>query len=343
MKSRLARHALLVVPAMLLAACGGGGGGGGGGDSGNTATGSTLVISSSNAKPVAADGLDASTNTAGAGAGTSLVTGVQVDAGSAPSVRLSSVALALAGKAGNRPALATGVTVNETAACSLGGSVNVSGSVAGGSGLATGDSMTVTASNCSEVIDGVSTTLSGVMSLTVNGGSFNPDVTTAQQVTMSLALKSLSVTSNGVRDVADGDLKIELNQLNASATTSTLTGASLSNSYTRAGVTRSTTLKDFRIVQEATGTQLRSNVAATVVSNNPRIGSNVSYQVSTPTPVVTDLSLVLSGTVKVSGANSSLVLNVTSLNNFSLQVDGNGDGTVDSTITATAAELRDLL
>jgi len=343
MKSRLARHALLVVPAMLLAACGGGGGGSDSSPPGNIATGATLVISSSNAKPVAADGLDASTNTGGANAGASLVTGVQVGAGNASSAKLSSVVLALAGKAANRPALATGVTLNETGACGMGGTVSITGNVAGGSGLVAGDTMTITANNCTEAIDSAVATLNGGLTLTVNGGSFNPNVTTAQQVTMSMVLKNLSVASLGVTSVSDGDMKIELSQITASSTNSTLSGASLSNTYTRSGSTRSSALKDYRIVQESTGTQVRTNMTATVVISNPRIGSNVTYQVSTPTPVVTDLSLVLAGKVKVSGNKSSLELSVTSINNFSLQVDSNGDGTFDSTSTVTATELRDLL
>ena len=80
-----------------------------------------------------------------------------------------------------------------------------------------------------------------------------------------------------------------------------------------------------------------------MVTSNPRIGNNVVYNVSTPTPILTDLSVVLQGSLKVEGAKSSLLLTVTTPNNFTLQVDTNGDGTYDSTTTTTKAELQGLL
>ena len=344
MASKFVRPALLV-PALLLAACGGGGGGGDSSSSGGGGASATLVVTSTNAKPVAADGLDASSSAGGASIGASLVTGVQVDTGAAPSVKLSSVALALAAKAAGRPALATGVVINPTTEpCSNGGTITISGNVSGGSSLVAGDTVNVTASNCTEVIDFATTTLDGATTITVTAGNFNPEATTfPQQITMNVAARNLSVASNGVTNVSDGEVKIELRQLSATASTSTLSGAALSNTSTRGGSTHATALRNFQVVQESVGSQVRSTVSATVVTNNPRLGSNVVYQLSTPTPLVTDLALVLSGSIKVTGSNSSLLLSVTSIDNFSLQVDSNGDGSIDATSTATTAELRGLL
>ena len=341
---KFVRHALPVIPALLLAACGGGGGGSSA-PAAPAGVSSTLVVSSANAKPVAADGLDAAANGGSAAGGASLVTGVQVDVVAAAPAKLSSVALVLASKASSRGALATGVAVNETAACSGGGSMTISGNVSGGSSLVAGDALTITGSNCTETVDGGSATINGSMTLTVNSGSFSTDTLSyPKQITMTISANNLTMTSNGVSTASNGDMKIQLTQTSATAASSMLSGTSIANTTTAGGGTRSATLKNYSIEQQTSGTQTQTRVAdATVVASNTRLGSNVIYKLSTPTPIVTDLALVVSGSVKVTGANSGLLLTVTTVDNFNLQLDSNGDGSYESTTATTTAELRGLL
>jgi hypothetical protein len=307
----------------------------------------TLTVTSANAKPVAADGLDASANTGAAQVGTSLVTGVQVDTGAGSTVAvpgLSQIALQLAAKALHRPGVATGVAVNETAACTSGGTITITGNVSGSNAVVAGDNLTITANACSEVVGNATTpsVLNGTMSIVINAGSFSDTAAFPQHIAMAINA-NLTVQTLDVSDLTVGDMRIDLTQTSATERSVSLSGASLSNAYTRSGATRSVALKNYSFTQTTTGTQARTNVTASVVTSNPRIGSNVVYTVSTPTPIVTDLSVVLQGSLMVQGAKSSLLLTVTTPDNFTLQVDTNGDGTYESTTTTTHAELQGLL
>ena len=351
MKDRFTRFAMLVLPALVLAACGGGGGGGGGGGSSSNASTTTftptLAISSTNASSVAADGLDASTNAGAAQAGANLITGVQVDAGTPVMVpSLSEVALKLARMAaGKAPSLATGVAVNETDACTYGGTITITGNIASDTSVSAGDTISISASNCAEVIGNSTsvTTLNGAMAITVTAGTISDSAVYPQNITMALTATSLSTSTLGVVDVSDGDMTIALQQISATAANATISGNSLTNTWTHGSVTRSVALKNYKIAQGTNGTTVRSDVTATVVTTNPRVGSNQVYTVTTPTPIVRDLAIVASGSLKVTGASSSLLLTVTTPNNFTLQVDANGDGTYESSSTVTMADLQGLL
>lgn len=345
MKFLSMRTVLLAASAAILAACGGGGGDGGG-SSGSAATGSTLVISSANAKPASADGLDASTNLGAASTGADFATGVQVQAtpGAQP-VQLSSVGLQLARRSLGLPALATGVSLNSTLACALGGTLTVSGNVANPGRLAAGDAMTFTANGCAETVDGVLAMMSGVMAISVLSGSFTDPVPSyPQQIVMTLVTTNFGVTSAGTTTIANGDLRIDLRQTSATSSTTILTGSSLANSYSRPGSTRSVTVQNFRMEETATGNSSSTTMSATVTTNNPRLGSSsVTYQLTTPTPVVVTGVAVASGSVRVQGASSALLLTAVAPDTFTLQVDANGDGNYETNMSTTDGELQSLL
>jgi hypothetical protein len=350
MKFRFEARALLVIPALVLAACGGGGGGGGddGGGGGTPALESTLVVSDGNAKPVAADGLDATSNGAAVSAGGGLITGVQVSPsapGGVVAPSLPSVAFKLATMAANRPAVAAGVVITpQTEVCALGGTITVSGNVSGGSSLVAGDTLSITANNCTETVDYAATTLNGSLRIDISRGRFDPNSTSyPKSITMQLTASNLAMDRLGVVNVSTGDMKIELNQTSASTAVTTLSGNSLTNTWSHDTVTRSSSLRGYRIRQESFGSQLTTNIQASVVSSHPLIGTDVVYQVSTPRPLITDLALVVSGSIKVTGVDSGLLLTITTVDNFTLEVDADGDGTYETSTTTTTAELRGLL
>lgn len=337
---------LLVVPVLLLSACGGGGGGGGGGSS-TTVTG--LVITSANSKAVAADALDNSTDNTTAQAGTSLVTGVQVDDGSSPGPRkLASVGRALLGMLPARSAVATGVAIDQSGACAISGSIRLTGNMADATGntLNAGDQITLTASSCRAVVDGQDTTVNGTLAIAVNSGSFNGSaVTYPTRIVMTFTTTNFSVVAGGETTVSNGDLRIDLNMLSATSEDIVLSGTSLSGSHTSSSGTRSSTLKNYNVSIQVRGTTLTETIAATVESSNSRLGSGVvSYTISTVTPLeYSEAGDVSSGVLKVTGSNSALLLTVTSTNNFKVETDANGDGTYESSTTSTRTELESLL
>ena len=346
MKSPLIR-AVLLVPVLVLSACGGGGGGGG-----SAATPATpLAISTANSKAVSADALDNSTDTTTASTGTALVTGVQVDAGSTTGARkLVSVGRALLAMAPARPALATGVAVDDTGLCQISGTLRIVGNVADPTGntLNAGDQITLIANSCSAVVDGQTVTMNGSFAIAINSGSFNPNaVSYPTRLVMTFVTNNFVLVEGAERMTSNGDLRIDINMLSATSEDIVLSGSSLSDTHSNSSGSRSSTLRNYTENLQVRGTTITGTVTATVESTNSRLGSGpVSYSISTVTPLAySEAGDVSAGVLKVTGANNSaLLLTVTATNTFKVEVDANGDGTYESsTPGVTKAELEALL
>jgi hypothetical protein len=333
------RATLSCVPALALLACGGGGGGGGGGTGAPSATG--LVITTANAPAVAAEALETSTNTDAATAGGQFVTGVQIDggAGSHPQL-LAGASLALLARPQAGGTVVAGAVVSEP--CLGGGTVTVDATTSGAPYMMAGDSLRISASNCTESIDGTTMVMNGSVSITVTSGSYDPGSPVyPKSVTLRIVTSNFSVGASGQTEVFDGDLTLALTESSATSSSLTATSASLSSTV---GSHRMK-LSDYRLEVAETSTQATLSVSATVETNNGRLGSTpVRYTLATESPVkVTSAGVVTAGSIRVNGSGSSLLLTVTSTDAFTLQVDTNGDGTIDSTRTITRAELNTLI
>jgi hypothetical protein len=348
MKSRLVRSALLILPAMLLAACGGGGGGGGTPPPATNSTASQVVITSSNSQAVAAEVLETSTNIDAAQVGTGIVTGVQVDAGGggAPNaIVLATVARDLLSKS-TGPAMATGATVTRN--CQFGGTLTVTDTSASSTVAQTGDQFSVSASNCLDPLGntGTQTLLNGSMTLTVVSGSFDSSSNVfPKNVNLRLVASNFAVTQGGVKSTSNGDLSIGISESSASNSTLSLSSTSLSNTVEKSGAAAHTiTLKNYNHTVAVTNTQATVSISATVESNNARISSGTfSYTLSTVAPIVITSSGYVGGSLKVTANNSGLLLAVGTPNNFTLQVDTNGDGAFESSTSVTRAQLEALI
>lgn len=335
---------LLIIPVLLLSACGGGGGG-----SSTTAPATPLRISVANSLAVAADALDNSIDTTTARTGTSLVTGVQVDGGPTAGPRkLVSVGRTLLALVPPRPALATGVVVDDTAACNGGGSLRVVGTVADPTGntLSAGDQVTLIANACSAVIDGQATAINGSLAIAINTGSFNPNaVSYPAHIVMTFTTNNFSVAIGAETLVSNGDLRIDLTMNSATSEDILLSGSSLAESHGSSAGTRSSILKNYNETLLVRDTGIIASITATVESTNIRLGRGaMSYTISTVTSLTyTEAGDVSAGVLKVTGSNSALLLTVTATNAFRVEVDANGDGTYESSATTTRAELESLL
>ncbi|MBA2965163.1 MULTISPECIES: hypothetical protein [Ramlibacter] len=337
--SRLMRAGLMCLPALAVLACGGGGGGGGGGAPAAPSA-AALVITAANAPAVAAEALETVTSTDAATAGGQFVTGVQIEGGggSRPQL-LASASLALLARPQASSTLAAGAVVSQ--ACTGGGTISVDATTSGAASMVAGDSLRITASNCSESVDGTPTVLNGRMSIAVTSGSYDPNSPVyPKSVTLRIVSSSFSVGASGQTEVFDGDLTLALTDTTATSGTLTATSASLSSTVGA----RRITLGDYRLQVTHTSVDSALSVSANVESNNGQLASTpVRYTLTTETPVkVTSAGLVTAGSIRVSGSSSSLLLTVTSTDAFSLRVDSNGDGTIDSTRTITKADLQAL-
>jgi hypothetical protein len=348
MKSRLVRNACWIVPVMLLAACGGGGGGSAPAATPTptpTPTANQFVVTDSNAQAVAAEVLETSTNIDAAQIGTGIVTGVQVDSGGATNaVILSQVARDLMSKS-TGPALATGATVTRN--CQFGGTLVVTDTSASSSVAQAGDQFSIVATNCLDPLGstGTQVLLNGSMTLSVVSGTFDSSSSTfPKNVTLRLVASNFAVTQAGVKSTANGDLTMGISETSASDSTLSLSAASLSTSVEKSGVSHTITLKTYTHTVAQTSTQATVSITATVESNNPRLGaSGISYQLSTLSPIVITSAGYTAGSLKVVASQSGLQLGAVPTNNFSLQVDTNGDGGFETTTSVTRAQLEALI
>jgi len=341
--------ALTLISGLVLVACGGGGGGGDGGTSSTTAGPAAVVITESTAKPVAANALGAVQGTSATDSA-GLLTGVEVQGeGVANPASLRAMAqtarFASSSLAGRGGSLATGVSSTETIACPLSGSLTLSGTVSGSEGMVAGDSVTLTANSCSmDMGNGETATMNGSLAFTVVSGSITG--TLPMHVVFTMVASNFSITSGGTTVAVNGDLRMDLTITSTSETIVT-SGASLSNTLTEGGTTHTDTLKNYTQTVTYSGTGVTGSMSATIESSSTRLGSGGgSYTITTPTPLVwNDSSGTLSsGVIKVVGANGSqLVMTVNSSTSVTIQIDANGDGTFESTVSSTQAELRNLL
>lgn len=334
-------RALALVSTLMLAACGGGGGGGSGTPAPAPAGPQAVVITETNAKPVAASALDATQNTSATGGG-ALPVGVQVDtSAAAPTVlQLIAQSVRLAASSNALAALPAAVAINQTVSCTYSGTVTLSGQVASSSGLSTGDTLTLSMSNCSET---PGTSLSGQLSMTVQSGSLT---SVPFHVVILTTATNLTAVTGGTTLVANGAVTLDWT---GSSTSETLvaSGATMSTRETVSGVSHTTTMRSFTQTQTITGTTLTGSLTATVETDSTRLGgTTVSYTITTPTPVVWNATTrtATAGVVKVVGANNSqLLLTVNANSSVTIQVDANGDGVYEKTITSTTAELAGLI
>jgi len=308
--------------------------------------------------------LENATDVDAARSSTDLLLGAQVQpaagSASASSLRLARAGTMLAEK-GGRASTSLGAVINASAPCSQGGSLTMNGNMAAGMGGASGmggmagtgsrgnifsvgDTATLTASACREMMDGIPTTLSGSMTIAITGGSFDPGAGFPRRVVMLIHASSFGVAAAGDSSSISGDMNVDLTEHSASSSTLVLTGSSLSTRLATSTGTRSFTMHDYREVLTVSGATTSYACTGDFETSNGRLGAGpMRYHASMPTPLVASGTGDFSaGSLRVDGKGSALLLTVTGTNTFQLQVDTNGDGTFDSTTTVTLAELRAL-
>lgn len=341
--SALAHAGALIVP-LLLAACGGGGGG----DADTTSTTApplSLTITTTNAKSASADAMDNALTAASSSSATAvnlLKSKAVPGPGGVPGLLQTATALArLAPAKGKAKAKAA---ISESIDCPLGGSIVAVGSIAYPSALVAGDTLSLTALNCKMTIDSSTVTMSGALSLSVNSGSMGD--TAPFNVDMSFSAVDFRTQVGADSITVTGDERMVWNLTSPSAQTRQTSGTSYALTSVIAGKTRSTTWRNYEQTITLAGTQLTSQLSAQVETLNSRLGSTpVTYQITTPAPLVTSVITgdISSGSVLATGNRSAVRITFTGTDSVELQVDANGDGTYEQTLTSTMDELATLL
>lgn len=344
---------LTIGSALILSACGGGGGGGGSSNGGAVGTTpgtpttpsnpntpappvSTLsTITAANAVAVASNAYAATASISDSSSLTDVLTGVSiqpVNNGLVPTV------FKLVRHAFDGPNLLTGVVQSKN--CTSGGTIAIDATLKNPTMLGNGDVMTMTATNCVE--NGA--TLNGTLKVTfsnVTGDVLNSSTWTAtlDSVFTDLAVAS---TANNVTNVVSvgGDMKIAMNQENASRNTVTITGKSLQTTAKQNGTTVTTrTLADYSLNGTTRdGVTTASGVKFSLSGNTTSLGQFSFTSQNTADFVSAIGKNARSGAMIVNGNASSVTL--TAINDSSVRVDfsAKGDGTVTQSFTLSWAE-----
>lgn len=298
----------------------------------------TLVITTANAKAVAANALSQTThrlNTLG-GAGP-LVAYTEFLSPSASSLAKPTVL--------NANSLKTGQV------CGAGGSVQVAGSIAYASGLSTGDTLQSTYQHCSILAHGWSPTyLDGSVTQTVTSGTAIA-MPFKIELTGSLSNLRMGIPQAGGAlseiNVLSGNQKLEWNATNAASQTLTITGNSLTNKSTVGATVRAHHWSAYRQITVINGVHTRYSLNAFVNSDNTHLGpTGVSYILQTLAPIVKDTvsNIWLSGVIRVEGySNASALISIGTNHVVQVDVDANGDGVYEATVFSTVSELGNLL
>lgn len=333
---------VISIPAALfLTSCGGGGGSGGGNASfADNSAPVGVSITSANAPAATAYAYSAVIDLdILSGYSSALVTGVSLESRRAGVVATSLKQLYKALEAAPLKNLATGVSVSETVGCAGGGSMTTAGNVATPDQISNGDAITITSDRC--VVDGE--TFSGKIEFgfsNVSGtiGSWGP-----WQATLSLKFTGSTISGSGFALVTEGDMVMginqTINQTNSNIMTASVTGKSLDMKLTISdGTVINRKLTDYSFKSTNQVAAYTHEADLTISGNSPKIG-NTYFVVDTLAPFTTDyysFNYPSSGSVKLTAPDkSSATLTALDATSVKVELDKNGDGTVDETINTT--------
>lgn len=325
-----------------LAACGGGGSSGT--TAGNTTT-SGFSVTSANMQDVGAQGYRATASMTSQinGSTSSFVTGVAADTASAGVIGATVQELyrALGAQAASNQVV--GVTTSKTVSCTSGGTMLVSANLASSSNISAGDSVTLTANTCKES----GYTLNGSISVTFNSISGIPGESSVWSGSFAVNYSNFSVISGNSADVVNvtGNLSLGINQTALGTASIAVSGTSLNFSVTHNGSTDA-----FKVTNINNNSSLKSGIV-TYNSNfgvNGSLGKlgNANFTVKTITDFKQSTSggFPTQGVLKITASdNSSVTLTVIDSTNVKLDLDKNGDGVTDESVTTTWTALQSRL
>ena len=340
MMLRLQRFVLLLAVS-LVAACGGGGGGGGsstgGGSSGGGAPGgsssSPVALSTTNAPNAAAAVADAAFLVTGTSEPlASVPTGVVVSGGSSFKLNefLSTQLQTINNIKASITPMPVGVQTTTTLNCSLGGTMSIGLNDADNSGsTSTGDTFTLTFASCNE--DGA----------VLNGGISASNLVLTKTSATAYAFSGLITISN--LTYADGfdsgalTVAMTFSETTSDSVTFTSTLNISSLAATGTETMTITNLNTTIVENRSTGAYSLSIASGTI--NSAKLGGTVTVVTLSPLQAI-GAAYPHAGSVKITGATSSVTLTALSNTNVRITVDSNNDGVTDGTILKTWAELE---
>jgi hypothetical protein len=267
-----------------------------------------------------------------------LPTGVSTETRDIGMVQASLKQLYMALEAPSLPDFVTGALASPPVACAGGGTISVSTTTAVSDRISNGDSMSITANNC-----------------TMEGGTFNGKIdykfadlfgtigsATAWRATLTLKFTGFSLRSGSSTFSANGDMTIVVNQTNSTNIVTSIRGESLEMKVTESGTTtvnQKLTKYDVKASEQSSSSSLEADY--TISGSSAKLGTT-HFTVDTLTPFVSTNSIYPStGTAKITALDrSSATFTALNSTNVKIELDRNGDGTTDETINTTWAEIE---
>ncbi len=337
---------LIGLAGLLLTACGGSGGGGGSGSGGGGGTPAPapaeIALDATNAAEVSGTVAETAFSADELLAGNTIL-GVVTEGGQANfdisrfvAEQIDRIQLLQNSAFGDG---VTGVVIPaETIQCSVAGSMTVSGDIADAtfSIITPGDEFNISFNGCNEG-DGV--TLSGGFNMVF--GAIQGDLLfggAPYSYTVMVDIGSLNVVSMGESFSADGDMTLALSSQDDITITTRISGDSLA--VTQAGEV--STLTNYDITETFNDVTTAYVADTNGTFTNAGLGGTVTFSTVTSFEGVGD-DWPTVGEMLIEGANGSTVnLTADGSGMVLLQVDANGDGTIDETIVSTWAEITSL-
>jgi hypothetical protein len=321
------KTALVSLSSLLFVACGGGGGGSGGG----TPTLAPLSITTANAPTVSGEvvnATDAAEGFGGGGSGTILaaVTTTGVDRQSLVDVIRSQLERFSDLQNGASSAVVGVVIGPSVFPCAVSGTTTLSGNLADPATLGPGDNLSATFSSCDE---GDGSILNGGLSMSIGALSGDPSAFPFD-LTVAVTLNNLTVIEAGETMTGSGDISLALSSSDGVTLATTLSGNSLAIS----GLGSSGALRNYAI----TSTLNQGTLDYTLASSGTLESADLAGSVVFSTPAIFQgigSGFPYTGAYLITGQNSSVRLTALDDVNVVLEVDDNGDGTVDTTVNTT--------
>ncbi len=317
------KHSLVLISTAALTACGGGGGGGEA-EFTPPPTSAPLTITASNGQ--------SATYTAWESANASVgVSDLLSNSGFISTGQLKPTVLPTTDFTNIVNKIPFGPT---TLPCQVSGSITISGDLADPitPSLTEGDVINVDAASCD---DGLGEVIDGMLGFDVV--AFEGDIVSGlYDLTMAMTMTGFSVQTANETLTSNGDANVMLNTLSAPAVSAEVGGMSLT---TQSGALTET-LTNFLSAQTVDAGQVPAPY--TFSSSGTLDSSQLAGTVTYTTPVTFagfDNDYPQSGELLVTGASSSARLIALDAVNVRVEIDTDGDGTVDEVIDTTWAAL----
>jgi hypothetical protein len=326
------RTALASLTSLVFVACGGGGGGGSGG---GTPTLAPLSITTANAPAVSGEVVNATDAVEGFGDGGpgTILAAVTTTGGDRQSLvdvirsqleRFSELQNDVSGAV-------VGVVVGPTTApCAVSGTTTISGNLADPATVGPGDSLSATFNNCDE---GDGSILNGGLSMSI-GTLLGDPAAFPFDLTVGVTLNNLTVIEAGETMTGSGDISLALSSSDGVTLTTTLSGNALAIN----GLGSSGALKNYAITSTLNQGTLDYTLTGSGILESTDLDGSVVF--STPTSFQgIGSNFPYAGSYLITGQNSSVRLTALDDVNVVLEIDDNGDGTVDGTLNTTWAAI----